>query len=417
MPSDATAALSANTPTEKTIPKMPPVPSRQASRPAQARMMTARAKMAADQAPARLAWEPAPCHCSSVPGSGDHTSAGAAFPEGAPRPGSGRSHGDHSVPPQPRLAARVGVEPHGPLLGHGLPGQLGRDPVTRGGLPDRRQLPGAGRLPAARRARGHRPPVAQHDIEDPALIVPVVDPAAVGEVTDLGPAEPARREVLADPDPMIIEARPHEPGPGQQPDRCRAEDGQVDEGGGAMDLPPAGALGIGDQDDDEQVDGRADPAAPIGDADGGWPDLRGHGSIIEGAAVWGQRRRHARRGSQLKKRMARASPASPQAATTSTSVQWKGVPRNPACIPSAKCLTGKIRAIQRIQSGVLFPNGMKIPDKKSKGRIVALTMAAEASALGITAVIASPSAQNAAAPITSITRNRSRVIPVGMSAL
>jgi len=26
-----------------------------------------------------------------------------------------------------------------------------------------------------------------------------------------------------------------------------------------------------------------------------------------------------------------------------------------------KCLTGKIRAIQRIQSGVLLPNGMKIP--------------------------------------------------------
>jgi hypothetical protein len=49
--------------------------------------------------------------------------------------------------------------------------------------------------------------------------------------------------------------------------------------------------------------------------------------------------------------MARASPASPQAATTSTSVQWKAVPRNPACIPSAKCLTGKIRAIQRIQAG------------------------------------------------------------------
>ena len=43
------------------------------------------------------------------------------------------------------------------------------------------------------------------------------------------------------------------------------------------------------------------------------------------------------------------SPARPQSATMSTSVQWKGVPRKPACIPSAKCLTGKIRAIQRIQ--------------------------------------------------------------------
>jgi hypothetical protein len=58
--------------------------------------------------------------------------------------------------------------------------------------------------------------------------------------------------------------------------------------------------------------------------------------------------------------MASASPASPQAATTGTSVQWKAVPRNPACIPSAKCLTGKIRAIQRIQFGVLLPNGIKI---------------------------------------------------------
>ena len=43
-----------------------------------------------------------------------------------------------------------------------------------------------------------------------------------------------------------------------------------------------------------------------------------------------------RRGSQLKNRRASASPATPHAATTSTSVQWKAVPRNAACIPSAK---------------------------------------------------------------------------------
>src|SRR5262249_56378595 len=92
--------------------------------------------------------------------------------------------------PQPRLAARIGVEAHGPLLRHGLPGQVGRDVVTRGGLPDRRQLPGAGRLPAAGRARGDGPPVAPHDIEDPALVIRVVHEAAVAEVTDLGPPDP-----------------------------------------------------------------------------------------------------------------------------------------------------------------------------------------------------------------------------------
>jgi len=70
-----------------------------------------------------------------------------------------------------------------------------------------------------------------------------------------------------------------------------------------------------------------------------------------------------RRGSQLKNRRASASPATPQAATTSTSVQWKAVPRNAACIPSAKCLTGKIRAIHRTHCGVLLPNEMNIPSR------------------------------------------------------
>jgi hypothetical protein len=41
----------------------------------------------------------------------------------------------------------------------------------------------------------------------------------------------------------------------------------------------------------------------------------------------------------------------PQAATTSTSFQENGVPSNPAWMPSAKCLTGKIRAVQMIQAG------------------------------------------------------------------
>ena len=43
--------------------------------------------------------------------------------------------------------------------------------------------------------------------------------------------------------------------------------------------------------------------------------------------------RHEVRGSQLKYRTARSRPATPQAATMSTSVQSNGVPRNPACMP------------------------------------------------------------------------------------
>jgi len=45
-----------------------------------------------------------------------------------------------------------------------------------------------------------------------------------------------------------------------------------------------------------------------------------------------------------------------------------------------------------------------------------LTIGAAASAFGITAVIASPSAQNAAEPTRSITRKRSSVLPVGTCA-
>jgi len=41
---------------------------------------------------------------------------------------------------------------------------------------------------------------------------------------------------------------------------------------------------------------------------------------------------------------------------------------------------------------------MKTPDRKSSGRIDALTMAGEASALGMTEVIAKPRAQKLAAP-------------------
>ena len=67
-------------------------------------------------------------------------------------------------------------------------------------------------------------------------------------------------------------------------------------------------------------------------------------------------------------------------------------------MPLAKCQTGKIRAIQTIQAGALLPSGMNTPDRNSSGRIDALTIAGEASALGMAAVIANPSAQKLAAP-------------------
>ena len=74
-------------------------------------------------------------------------------------------------------------------------------------------------------------------------------------------------------------------------------------------------------------------------------------------------------------------------------------------MPRAKCQTGKIRAIQTIQAGALLPSGMKTPDRNSSGRIDALTMAGAASAFGMTAVTAKPSAQKVAAPTSSMTRN------------
>ena len=48
------------------------------------------------------------------------------------------------------------------------------------------------------------------------------------------------------------------------------------------------------------------------------------------------------------------------------------------------------------QAGGLFPSGMKIPDRNSSsGRMTALTIGSEATAFGMTAEIANPSAQNA----------------------
>jgi hypothetical protein len=94
------------------------------------------------------------------------------------------------------------------------------------------------------------------------------------------------------------------------------------------------------------------------------------------------------RGSQLNRRMAIRSPAAPHAATIPTSTQLKLVPRKPACSPSAKCRTGKMRDTRTIQLGALAPSGMKMPERNRSGRIVALTIAGEASAFGMTVVMA-----------------------------
>ena len=65
------------------------------------------------------------------------------------------------------------------------------------------------------------------------------------------------------------------------------------------------------------------------------------------------------RGSQLKYRAAASTPKPPQAATTATSVHRKGVPRNPACKPTAKWRTGNTLAIHRIHAGALLPPGRR----------------------------------------------------------
>ena len=56
-----------------------------------------------------------------------------------------------------------------------------------------------------------------------------------------------------------------------------------------------------------------------------------------------------------------------------------------------------------IHSGASGPSGMKIPDRNSRGRMIALTIAGAASAFGTIAVVASPSAENAIAPTTTVT--------------
>ena len=82
----------------------------------------------------------------------------------------------------------------------------------------------------------------------------------------------------------------------------------------------------------------------------------------------------------------------PHKTTIRTSVQWNGVPRKPACMPRAKWRTGKTFATHRIQLGVLLSKAMKMPDRNSSGRIVALTIGAAASAFGTTEVTARASA-------------------------
>ena len=99
-----------------------------------------------------------------------------------------------------------------------------------------------------------------------------------------------------------------------------------------------------------------------------------------------------------------------------TSVQLYAVPIKPACMLRAKCQTGKILAIQWIQDGALFPSGIKIPDRKRRGKILALTTAGDASASFTVVVIAKPSAEKLTAPTTRAMINRSSVRPDGNSA-
>ena len=51
---------------------------------------------------------------------------------------------------------------------------------------------------------------------------------------------------------------------------------------------------------------------------------------------------------------------------------------------STKCRTGKMLPTALIHVGVSSPSGMKMPERNSSGRIVALTIGGAASAFGIT---------------------------------
>ena len=88
---------------------------------------------------------------------------------------------------------------------------------------------------------------------------------------------------------------------------------------------------------------------------------------------------------------------------------------NTACSAREKCLTGNIFAVVISHPGALF-SGIKTSEIKSNGSIDAFTIAGEASALGIAAVIAKPSILKHMAPTPTVTRNAGIVL-VGASTL
>ena len=81
----------------------------------------------------------------------------------------------------------------------------------------------------------------------------------------------------------------------------------------------------------------------------------------------------------------------------------------PACILRAKCQTGKTLATQCIQEGALLPRGMKIPERKSNGKMEAFTTAGEASASLTLAVMAKPRAEKLTAPTTKATMKTAQI--------
>src|SRR5438270_1435371 len=138
------------------------------------------------------------------------------------------------------------------------------------------------------------------------------------------------------------------------------------------------------------------------------PDEAGRHTALDDL---GEDRRHQTLGSHWKNRMATTTPPMPHAASTSRSLVWRPLPltwKKEPMRASAKWRTGK--SLPRVSSHCGgFWSGMKTFEMNSSGRIVPLTMAGEASALGTTAVRATPRTQNTAAPTTRVNANAGSV--------
>ena len=76
---------------------------------------------------------------------------------------------------------------------------------------------------------------------------------------------------------------------------------------------------------------------------------------------------------------------------------------NDDSIALLKCRTGKKSATRVSHSGASAVS-MKTPEMNNRGRIEKFTIAGAASALGTTDVMASPSAENVAAPTSTVRR-------------